>query len=355
MGQGVGVGIVNPILFSLVADMTIESERGTAYGILCFTQSMGGTVGGWLSTVISAHSSVQLLPGFSVAGWRVSCFGLCLTGTLLGLAMMCFGRDPKPIDDDDGNERPTLAAHIKVLRIPTFQVIVAQGCFGNLPWAAWNFSTLWLELNCFSNTMAATIVASYTFAQAVGQPFGGWLGDWWARRSPDYGRPLLSVLSVGLGIPCVFAFFVLLPQGQEGELGAAVPYIALAFAFGFAMSWTLAGTNAPIYSEIVPPAQRTLVFGMDAAFEGTAGSFGAPIAGWVAQHVFNYDTDAADASSAGGGCDLANAHSLGRAVTWTMMVPWAICMAIYCLLLVTYKKDRLRKPAGDGLGRPLLQ
>jgi len=163
------------------------------------------------------------------------------------------------------------------------------------------------------------------------------------------------VLSVGLGIPCVFAFFVLLPQGQEGELGAAVPYIALAFAFGFAMSWTLAGTNAPIYSEIVPPAQRTLVFGMDAAFEGTAGSFGAPIAGWVAQHVFNYDTDAADASSAGGGCDLANAHSLGRAVTWTMMVPWAICMAIYCLLLVTYKKDRLRKPAGDGLGRPLLQ
>ena len=99
MGQGVGVGIVNPILFSLVADMTIESERGTAYGILCFTQSMGGTVGGWLSTVISAHSSVQLLPGFSVAGWRVSCFGLCLTGTLLGLAMMCFGRDPKPIDD----------------------------------------------------------------------------------------------------------------------------------------------------------------------------------------------------------------------------------------------------------------
>ena len=59
MGQGVGVGIVNPILFSLVADMTIESERGTAYGILCFTQSMGGTVGGWLSTVISAHSSVQ--------------------------------------------------------------------------------------------------------------------------------------------------------------------------------------------------------------------------------------------------------------------------------------------------------
>ena len=55
--------------------------------------------------------------------------------------------------------------------------------------AAWNFSTLWLELNCFDNTQAATIVALYTVGQAIGQPFGGWLGDVWARRSPDYGRP----------------------------------------------------------------------------------------------------------------------------------------------------------------------
>jgi hypothetical protein len=41
--------------------------------------------------------------------------------------------DPKPIDDDNGNggERPSLAEHIKILKIPTFQVIVAQGCFGN--------------------------------------------------------------------------------------------------------------------------------------------------------------------------------------------------------------------------------
>jgi hypothetical protein len=36
--------------------------------------------------------------------------------------------------------------------------------------------------------------------------------------------------------------------------------------FGFAMSWTLAGTNAPIYSEIVPVEQRTLVYGLDNAY-----------------------------------------------------------------------------------------
>eukprot|EP01046_Picozoa_sp_COSAG06_P000335 COSAG06_NODE_9_length_37879_cov_13.349735_15_plen_491_part_00 len=273
--NGVGVGIIFPLLFSLIADMNPEDSRGKAFGILCFTQSLGGTIGGWLSTVISAQSHVQLLPGVpAVAGWRVSCFGLCAVGIVLGLLMLlCGGGDPRPIDGDHHSSkepaaqaRPTLADHLKIVKIPTFQVIVAQGCFGNLPWAAWNFATLWLELNCFSNTMAATIVATYTFAQAIGQPFGGWLGDWWAARSPNYGRPLLAIVSVGLGIPCVFGFFILLPQGDGNALAAAVPYIGVAFVFGFAMSWTLAGTNAPIYSEIVPVEQRTLVYGLDNAY-----------------------------------------------------------------------------------------
>ena len=174
---------------------------------------------GWLSTVVAASHRVKLLDGIpAVAGWRAACFGLCAIGTILGLAMLCFGRDPKPIDDDEGGERPSLAEHIKIMKIPTFQVIVAQGCFGNIPWAAWNFSTLWLELNCFSNTMAATIVAAYTVGQAIGQPFGGWLGDKVAKISQDTGRPLVAVVSVGLGVPLVFAFFVLMPQGSGDEV-----------------------------------------------------------------------------------------------------------------------------------------
>ncbi len=266
--NGIGVGVIFPLLFSLIADMNPETSRGTAFGIVCFTQSLGGTVGGWLSTVISGNGDIQLLPGHAaVAGWRVSCFGLCAVGTVLGSLMLLFGSDPTPDNSNEAQrqERPTLADHCDILKIPTFQVIVAQGCFGNLPWAAWNFATLWLELNCFSNTMAATIVAAYTIGQAVGQPFGGWLGDWSSVRSPNYGRPVLAIVSVSLGIPCVFGFFRFLPQGQGDLLSAAVPYIVVAFVFGFAMSWTLSGTNAPIYSEIVPQAKRTLVYGLDNA------------------------------------------------------------------------------------------
>jgi MFS family permease len=91
--NGLGVGIVWPLLFSLVADITPEASRGSAFGIFAFTQSIGGTIGGWLSTFISGNDHVTLVAGMpAVAGWRVSCFGLCVIGTILGLTMLCFGK-----------------------------------------------------------------------------------------------------------------------------------------------------------------------------------------------------------------------------------------------------------------------
>jgi hypothetical protein len=42
-----------------------------------------------------------------------------------------------------------------VTRVRTFQIIIAQGAFGNIPWAALPFMTLWLELSCFSHAEAA--------------------------------------------------------------------------------------------------------------------------------------------------------------------------------------------------------
>ena len=50
------------------------------------------------------------------------------------------------------------------MRIPTFWVIVLQGVFGSTPWAAWGFSTLWLQLICFRSELAANIRACFVSA-----------------------------------------------------------------------------------------------------------------------------------------------------------------------------------------------
>jgi MFS family permease len=365
--NGVGVGVVSPLLYSLVADLTVERDRGKAFGVLCLMQSLGGTIGSAVSTVLAGHRRIDVA-GWSIAGWRLSLFGLCVLGVVLSAGLFGLGEDPRQFKASaTGVQRPTFAEACAIFRMPTFRVIVAQGCFGNIPWAAWNFATMWLELNCFDNTITAAIVATYSVGQVVGQPLGGYIGDWADRKSRDHGRPLVAVASVAMGIPCVFVFYKLLPVGQGADTLPAIPYIGTALLFGLVMSWTLSGVNAPIYSEIVPPAHRTLVFGMDAAVEGSVGALGAPIAGWMALHMFHYDTaqdgslgsdscqdgslsvsDGSDSQQ----CDVANANALGQAIMWTMMLPWCVCCLIYCLLLRTYKHDRLPQM---GTEAPLLQ
>lgn len=124
--NGIGVGMVSPLLFSIVADTTPEQHRGRAFGILCLTQSLGSTGGGFVSTVLSGYRDIELL-GFHVAGWRCSLFGLCIVGLLLGLAMLLFGRDPPAVKP---SSTPTKEDYCRIARMRTFQVIVAQGCFG---------------------------------------------------------------------------------------------------------------------------------------------------------------------------------------------------------------------------------
>ena len=103
------------------------------------------------------------------------------------------------------------------MRIPTFWVIVAQGCFGSTPWAAWGFATLWLQLICFRSELAANIRAMFTVGNIFGTLFGGWLGDNVSTIYPDHGRPWVAVVSVGIGVPLTYIMLYVLPQGETVE------------------------------------------------------------------------------------------------------------------------------------------
>ncbi|KAE8700010.1 hypothetical protein F3Y22_tig00110569pilonHSYRG00302 [Hibiscus syriacus] len=47
------------------------------------------------------------------------------------------------------------------MRIPTFQIIVAQGVLGAFPWSALSFAPMWLELIGFSHETTATIMTLF--------------------------------------------------------------------------------------------------------------------------------------------------------------------------------------------------
>lgn len=90
---------------------------------------------------------------------------------------------------------------VSVLRIPSFIIIVAQGVWGNIPWAALVYLTLYLQLQGMSSSAAAGLVAFFLLSVAAGGIFGGVLGDLAETKWPTHGRIIVAQISVFLGIP----------------------------------------------------------------------------------------------------------------------------------------------------------
>jgi hypothetical protein len=109
------------------------------------------------------------------------------------------------------------------------------------------------------------------------------------------------------------------------------------FIFGLVKAWPAPACNNPLFAEIVPEKQRTLVYAFDRCFETALAACTAPLVGLVGERVFGFDgaaTPSGDKEK-----DLANAEALGQALLIFMIVPWSIDLALYTGLHWTYGPD----------------
>jgi hypothetical protein len=134
-----------------------------------------------------------------------------------------------------------------------------------MPWSAFAFTTLFLQLQGWSDAAASGIMALFSGADAIGAFLGGAVGDWAAARFPDHGRIAACQFSVGIGVPMFLLIFQGLPLGAGGCVVAA--YGALLAVTGVLISWAATACNNPIFAEIVPPHLRTLVYALDRCLE----------------------------------------------------------------------------------------
>lgn len=81
------------------------------------------------------------------------------------------------------------------------------------------------------------------------------------------------------------------------------------------------------FAEIVPAAQRNLVYAFDRCFEGAVAAFAAPLVGLLAEKWYGFS----GASTVTGNRerDLANARALGSALLAFLAIPWFICLCVY--------------------------
>lgn len=251
--NGIGLAIVVPAIQSLVADSTIDSNRGVAFGWLQLTGNFGSIIGS-LFSVLMASTTIVGIPG-----WRIAFHLVALISVIVGILVRLFANDPHYSNNDGRatyqapnksfySELKDLMKEAKsVMRIPSFQIIVAQGVFGSFPWSGLSFATLWLELIGFSHGTTALLWTLFIVAASFGSLFGGWMGDYLSLRLPNTGRIMLSQISAGSAIPLAAILLLALPDDPSTAFIHGLVFVIM----GFCTSWNAPATNKYVYTYMV--------------------------------------------------------------------------------------------------------
>ncbi|TVU09352.1 hypothetical protein EJB05_42822 [Eragrostis curvula] len=342
--NGVGLALVIPAVQSLVADSTDDDNRGTAFGWLQLTSSIGSIFGGFFALML-AQTTI-----FGIEGWRIAFHLVAIVSVIVGILMWFFAVDPHFVANNAGlhatavhrksawDEAKELLREAKsIIQIPTFQVFVAQGVSGSFPWSALSFLSMWLELIGFSHEQTAVFTTVFSVATSIGGILGGKMGDFFAQRYPNAGRIILSQISAGSAVP--LGAILLLGLPNEASRSSGIAHGLVLFIMGLVISWNGAATNCPIFAEIVPEEQRTSVYALDATFESILASFAPPIVGFMSQHLYGFKPEEKRSSPEQ---DRENAASLAKALYTAICGPMIICTSIYTFMYRTYPRDRER-------------
>ncbi|XP_048141547.1 lincomycin resistance protein-like isoform X3 [Rhodamnia argentea] len=238
--NGIGLALVIPAVQSLVADSTDDSNRGMAFGWLQLTGNIGSIIGGLCSVLIASTSFL------GIPGWRIAFHLVAIISVVVGILVRLFAKDPRNSDDKNlakesfWSALKNLVKEAKlVMRIPSFQIIVAQGVSGSFPWSALTFATMWLELIGFTHITTAFLMTMFIVAASLGGLFGGWMGDMLAKRLPNSGRIILSQISSGSAIPLAAVLLLALPDDPS----TAFMHGLVLFIMGLIISWNAPATN----------------------------------------------------------------------------------------------------------------
>ncbi|XP_073103985.1 uncharacterized protein [Elaeis guineensis] len=243
--NGVGLALVVPAIQSLVADSTDESTRGIAFGWLQLTGNIGSILGNFFALLLASTSIM------GIAGWRIAFHLVAIISVVVGIFVRLFAVDPHfsshAVSSNDFILRKSVWAEVKdlikeakaVMRIPSFQIIVAQGVTGSFPWSALSFAPMWLELIGFSHKGTGLLMTLFSVATSLGGLFGGKMGDFLARHYPNSGRIVLSQISSGSAIPLAAVLLLVLPDDPSTGLAHAI----VLFIMGLSVSWNAPATN----------------------------------------------------------------------------------------------------------------
>lgn len=333
--NGVFVASLIPLTQTFVCDHVAPERRGKFFGYLGGVTALGSTVTSSI-TIYVASASFR-----GIVGWRIVSFAVGILSIFMCFFIRAFMEDGREargrsngLVEMFGEVCANLRRH---WRVPTFRIIIGQGCFGSIPWRALEFESMFLLYVGFTPSQVSAYVLAVAPIKILGVTIGGYVGDWAASISPWHGRPWTAMLSVAAGIPCTVVVLRVLPDQVGPELGW---YIVMCYIFHATASWCLAGVNRPILNDIVDPKCRASIVAWDHAIEGLVSAIcGMPLLGYIADSAFGYIPTKLAVTDMPATMRIHNLQALRMAMLVMQVTPWAICFCFFSGLHWTYKAD----------------
>jgi len=359
--NGMSLAGLRPTANSIVGDRFDDASRGQYFGIIMMALQ-GGTAAVSIAVTVTSEfcywgpqrfESCPEAPGYpeclpqdpcdcdGLIGWQLSFIVVGALTMLLGPVLLMSLKAPPVAESEEkggGGVGQEFVALLQLLKRPTFSVLVFQGCFGLIPWRAFDFRVFFFETAGLDKAQSAIVNSSGGFAAAIGSAFGGWIGDTLNRCWPLHGRVLAAEISVYGGIPfAYFTFYATTPA----EEWAFIYYLSLTVGLGLVASWTPGACNNPILSSLAAPDERALILSWQASLEGAIGALGSVIFTQLIA-IMGYDpccnNQCNTCDNPCGDADQ-NKQIAGLALVLTSCIPWLICGGLYSCLHCTYPGD----------------
>lgn len=340
--NGFMLASLRPVAYGIIADTTSENRRGKTFSFISVSMNIGMMVGGLVGTPLSRSQM------YGIEGWRVAFVVIGSSSIVVSFATLLLMTEPpreKPRVEHSAKEE--LLRFVSYFQLPTFCVLVLQGCFGGVPWAALSYATIFFQVGGLKDYEAGIVQAVSQISGAVGCVLGGMIADALAKRMPIHGRPAAAQFSVLSGIPVACLLYLQPPPAEM----AVQYYTGLMVVLGLLATWCGTGVNLPILSQIVSPGERSTIMAWEGALEGSCSAIFANAAvGVLAQNVFGFDLTAI---REGQRQDPKSTQALGYALFCVSVFPWTLCFLAYTLLHWSFPRDLRRVQQAQSEGREL--
>ena len=180
----------------------------------------------------------------------------------------------------------------------------------------------------------------------IGNLCGGFFGDAAHKCSPWHGRIFIANASISCSLPVLYLLFAAPVFARDGS--APMPPLdptrtaVLGFLLHLSITWTVAGTNRPLLSDVAPPTLRASTMGLDWALETAFGSIVGPSLAAGLAGLFGYVSTTKQVEEMGEMERSANARALGLAIWGITSMCYLTCDIFYGAMHWVYKSDMLR-------------